>query len=194
MAQDVPGGAARGLSPPSYRPAAAASSANIKREAGATGGGLRRAYLEGVVAVVQRVLRARVAVGSETTGEVARGLCVLAAVEVGDDALKAIKMADKLAGLRVFPSEDGSKPFDRDVTQVGGGVLLVSNFTLAAHTTRGRRPSLEPAAKPGAARPIFDLLCDLLRDRVPHLASGRFGADMAVEITNDGPVTLIVRT
>lgn len=103
-------------------------------------------------------------------------------------------MAGKLAALRVFPDEAGEKAYDRDVRQVGGAVLLISNFTVAASCIQGRRPSLENAAPPQEAEPIFQLLSRLVREQGVQVELGRFGAMMQVELVNDGPVTFLLQT
>ena len=103
-------------------------------------------------------------------------------------------MAAKLASIRVFTDESGTKAYDRNVRQVGGGILLISNFTVAASCQEGRRPSLENAAPPADAQPLFDLLAQLLREHGIHLELGRFGAMMQVELVNDGPVTFLLRS
>lgn len=142
-----------------------------------------------MIAVVQRVTQARVLVGGDVVGSIDRGLVALVAVVRGDTDRDIEKIADKLVGLRVFPSDKGA--YDLDVRQVGGAVLLVSNFTVAADVTGGRRPSFVDAMPPGEAKPVFESLEAALRLRVP-VATGRFGAEMRVEIANDGPLTLIV--
>jgi D-tyrosyl-tRNA(Tyr) deacylase len=142
-----------------------------------------------MIAVVQRVTHARVVVADTVVGEIDRGLAVLVAVVRGDTTADIIKIADKLVALRVFPSAAGA--YDQDVRQVGGSVLLVSNFTVAADVTGGRRPSFIEAMPPAEAKPKFEELEAALRQRVPT-ATGTFGADMRVEIANDGPLTLIV--
>lgn len=128
-------------------------------------------------------------VGEDTVGEIGGGLAVLLAVVRGDTRVDIQKIADKLVALRIFPSANGA--YDLDVCQVGGAVLLVSNFTVAADVTGGRRPSFSKAMSPSEAKPLFDELVAELQPRVP-VATGEFGADMSVEITNDGPLTLIV--
>jgi D-tyrosyl-tRNA(Tyr) deacylase len=147
-----------------------------------------------MIAVVQRVLDARVVVEGRTVGQIAHGLVVLAAVEKDDTPADVEWTAKKLVDLRIFRSEDGEKHFDRDVTQVGGGILLVSNFTVAGETKKGRRPSLEAAAEPKRGRELFSLLVDAVKALNVTLATGEFGADMKVTLTNDGPVTFLVKS
>lgn len=148
-----------------------------------------------MIAVVQRVLEGRVVVDGRTVGEIGHGLLVLAAVERDDQPAEIEWTAAKLAGLRIFRSEDGTKHFDRDVKQVGGGLLLVSNFTVAAETRKGRRPSLEGAASPERGREMFELFFEAVRrESGVRVETGEFGADMKVSLVNDGPVTFIVRS
>lgn len=145
-----------------------------------------------MIAVVQRVERASVVVDGTTVGAIARGLTALVSV-VRDDLDRDVAwMANKLAGLRVFPSEKGE--YDCDVRDAGGGILLVSNFTVAADCSAGRRPSFIRAMPPDLARPIFDRLIAAVAALNVPVATGVFGADMRVEIVNDGPLTLIVNS
>ena len=127
-------------------------------------------------------------------GQISGGLLALVAVERTDAEPQARWMAAKLATIRAFPDQAGTRAFDRDVRQVGGGVLLVSNFTLAASCDRGRRPSLADAAPPGEAQSTIDLLAGMLREQGVHVELGQFGATMQVELVNDGPVTFLLRT
>ena len=145
-----------------------------------------------MIAIVQRVKSGRVTVAGQVVGEIGVGMVVLAAVHADDTSADVGWMAAKIATLRIFPSEDGEKYFDRDVKAVGGGVLLISNFTVAAETQSGRRPSLSPAASPEAARPIFEELLRVTRAQGVTVATGEFGADMLVDIANDGPVTFLL--
>ena len=147
-----------------------------------------------MIAVVQRVLRGSVTVAGETVGQIGQGMVVLAAIEKGDTDAQAEWMAGKLAALRIFRDANGEKHFDRDVTEIGGAILLVSNFTVAARTAKGRRPSLDGAAPPEEGRVMFEKLVELVRSRGIPTETGRFGADMQVEIVNDGPATFIVKS
>lgn len=147
-----------------------------------------------MIAVVQRVLRGKVMVGGYVAGEIRKGLLVLAAVEVGDGAAEVRWMAAKLTTMRIFRSADGSKYFDQDVKQIGGSILLVSNFTVAAETASGRRPSLSNAAPPPEGRVIFDQLVAAVRQQGVPVETGRFGEEMEVELVNDGPVTFLVES
>lgn len=123
-------------------------------------------------------------------GEIGAGLCVLVAVERDDTDQDVTWMAGKLATLRVF--RYGDKYFDLDVKQISGGILLVSNFTVAADTSSGRRPGLSPAAAPDVGRVYFDKLVAAVRALDVPVQTGQFGAEMKVDIANDGPVTLVV--
>jgi D-tyrosyl-tRNA(Tyr) deacylase len=141
-------------------------------------------------AVVQRVAGARVRVGGETAGEIGAGLCVLLGVGRGDGASEASRLAGKVARLRVFEDDDGR--FDRSLLDVGGAALVVSQFTLLGDTARGNRPSFNEAARPEKAEPIYEAFCEELRRLGVEAATGVFGARMALELVNDGPVTVIL--
>ena len=143
-----------------------------------------------MIAVVQRVTDARVVVDGDVVGQIGRGMLVLAAVHADDSAEDIEWTANKLVGLRIFRNAD--RHFDLDIRQVGGGVLLVSNFTVAGQTRKGRRPSLDAAAPPETGAKLFDGLVCAVRSLGVSVATGQFGADMAVTLTNDGPVTFIV--
>jgi D-tyrosyl-tRNA(Tyr) deacylase len=143
-----------------------------------------------VRAVVQRVREARVLVDGETVGEVGAGLCVLLGVAEDDDETAAQRLAAKVARLRVFENEEGR--FDRSLTDVGGGALVVSQFTLIADTTKGNRPSFTEAARPERAEPLYETFCAALEREGIEVARGRFGARMVVEISGDGPVTVVL--
>lgn len=137
--------------------------------------------------VVQRVGRARVTVGGEEVGAIERGLLALVGVMEGDETEDARWLEHKLLSLRVFEDEAGK--MNRSVKDIGGQLLLVSQFTLAADVGKGARPSFVQAMHPAQARPMFDALVESLRQAVP-VATGTFGAHMQVELVNDGPVTL----
>jgi len=143
-----------------------------------------------VRAVIQRVSRARVRVDERVTGEIGAGLLVLVGAGHGDGETEAAWLAQKIAEIRIFPSE--GKPIDRSVEDVGGAVLIVSQFTLYADTRRGRRPGFTGAAAPEIAAPLVGRVCVLLRERGLTVAEGEFGAHMHVELTNDGPVTIVL--
>jgi D-tyrosyl-tRNA(Tyr) deacylase len=143
-------------------------------------------------AVVQRVGGARVRIDGEVVGEVGRGLLVLLGVTHADTDEQARWLADKVVGLRLFPDEHGK--MNRGVADVGGGVLVVSQFTLYGDCTKGRRPSFIDAAPPEIAVPRYEAFVNAVKALGVPTATGRFGAMMQVELTNDGPVTLIVDT
>ena len=145
-----------------------------------------------MIAVVQRVLEASVTVEGSVVGRIGGGMLVLAAVKKSDTEADVAWVANKLTTLRMFRSADGSKHFDLDVKAVGGGILLVSNFTVAGRTRQGRRPSLDDAAGPETGRKLFDELVGRVRDTGVACETGRFGADMKVALVNDGPVTFVV--
>lgn len=140
--------------------------------------------------VLQRVASARVEVDGERLGAIGHGLLVLAGVEAGDGEAQVAAAADKLLGLRVF--EDDRGRMNLDLVQAGGAVLLVSQFTLAASTDRGRRPSFDRAAPPERARPLLESLAARLAAAGVGVETGRFGAHMSVELVNDGPVTFVL--
>ena len=137
-------------------------------------------------AVVQRVSRARVTPG----GGIGPGLCVLLGVAGGDGEEQAARLAGKVARLRIFPDDSGR--FDRSVVDVGGGALVVSQFTLIADTAKGNRPSFADAAPPGQAEALYERFCSELRDLDVPVETGVFGAKMEVELVNDGPVTIVL--
>jgi D-tyrosyl-tRNA(Tyr) deacylase len=141
-------------------------------------------------AVVQRVVEARVRVGGAVAGEIGPGLCVLLGVARGDSSAAADRLAAKIARLRVFADEAGK--FDRSLLDAGGGALVVSQFTLLADTAKGNRPSFTGAAPPDEAVPVYERLCAALRELGIEVATGVFGAKMAVELVNDGPVTIVL--
>jgi len=145
-----------------------------------------------MICVVQRVIDARVEVLDKIVGKIGPGMLVLAAVERGDTSADVEWIAGKLVSMRIFRAVD--KHFDIDVSQAGGSILLVSNFTVAAMTRKGRRPSFDQAAEPAQAQNIFDELVRAVRASGVEVQAGEFGADMKVTSTNDGPATFIVQT
>lgn len=140
-------------------------------------------------AVVQRVTEASVTVDGETIGRIGTGLCVLLGVSTSDTEADADYIADKLAVLRIFDDENGVS--NRSVLDVGGAILLISQFTLLGDARKGRRPSYIFAARPEAAIPLYERCVSRLRESVP-VETGRFGADMLVSIQNDGPFTILL--
>jgi D-tyrosyl-tRNA(Tyr) deacylase len=141
--------------------------------------------------VVQRVARAQVRVGGELVASIEHGLLLLVGVEKGDAEADADATARKIAALRMFP---GKTPMDLTTGQVGGACLVVSQFTLCASLAKGNRPSFEPAEAPARAEPLYLRVADGLRAAGLPVQTGRFGADMAVDLLNDGPVTFLVTT
>jgi D-tyrosyl-tRNA(Tyr) deacylase len=141
-------------------------------------------------AVVQRVSRAQVTVDQQIVGEIQRGLLVLLGVTHTDTAEQARWLAEKIAGLRIF--EDDAGKMNRDVTEIGGAILVVSQFTLYGNAQKGRRPSFVDAARPEQAIPLHEDFIQALRALGIPTETGTFGAMMQVELVNDGPVTLIV--
>ena len=137
-------------------------------------------------AVVQRVSRARVTPG----GEIGRGLCMLLGIARADGEEDAARLAGKVARLRIFPDEDGR--FDRSILDVAGAALVVSQFTLIAETAKGNRPSFVEAAPPKQAKSLYERFCDELRGLGVPVETGVFGANMEVELVNDGPVTIVL--
>ena len=142
-------------------------------------------------AVIQRVTSARVRVGERVTGAIDRGLLVLLGVGRGDTMADVQYVAGKIRDLRVFESDAG-KPMDRSVVEVGGSVLVVSQFTLYGDVRKGRRPSFDEAAAPEDARNLYDALVRELRAVHLPVSTGEFQAMMHVELVNDGPVTMLV--
>jgi D-tyrosyl-tRNA(Tyr) deacylase len=140
--------------------------------------------------VIQRVSQASVRVAGDTVGAIGHGLVVLLGVERGDGVEAAVRLAGKVARLRVFENEDGK--FDRSLVDVAGTALVVSQFTLIADTAKGNRPSFSHAAPPEEAAPLVDSFSDALRAEGVPVQTGVFGARMAVSLVNDGPVTIVL--
>lgn len=175
-----------------------------------------------MIAVVQRVSEARVKVprtpsgasplpaapacgteseadgqaGWEVVGEIRRGLCVLLGVERSDGEPEAVAMAAKLVKLRIFPTSDGPEgdgKMNRSVVDIGGGILVISQFTLVGDTSGGNRPSFTNAAPPDVAEPLYERVVRAIRESGVQTATGRFRTHMSVSIVNEGPVTILVR-
>lgn len=144
-----------------------------------------------MIALLQRVTSASVTVDGETVGAIDAGLLVLVAVEPGDGGTQAQRMCERLLGYRVFP--DHADRMNLSLADTGGGLLLVPQFTLAADTRKGMRPSFTTAASPEEGRRWFERLVELARAAHPRVATGRFGAHMQVLLINDGPVTFMLR-
>ncbi len=161
------------------------------RCAGCHGLAVRR-YAPPMRAVVQRVSEASVQCDGRITGAIGRGLLVLAAVEAGDGEPQRRWMADKLVNLRVFPDEQGK--MNLSLLDIRGAILLVSNFTVAGDTRKGRRPGFDRAMKPPEAEHEFARLLDAVRTLGVEVHTGVFGGDMKVSLVNDGPVTLVIES
>jgi len=147
-----------------------------------------------MIALLQRVLEAKVVVDERIVGQIGHGILALVAV-AGDDTAEDVQwMANKLASIRMFRAADGQKHFELDVREVNGSILLVSQFTLAAQTKKGRRPSFENAAAPEIGRKFFDELVKAVAALNIPVATGQFAADMKVSLVNDGPVTFILNS
>ena len=140
-----------------------------------------------MIALIQRVLEARVTLAGKTVGEIGPGLLALLAVEKGDAPANAARMVERLLGYRVFSDAEGR--MNLSLADTGGELLLVSQFTLAADTTKGMRPSFTPAAEPEDAEYLFNEVVALAKRRHPKVATGVFGAEMSVSLINHGPVT-----
>ena len=147
-----------------------------------------------MLCLIQRVTRASVAVDGDSIGAIGAigpGLLALVGVEPGDDTPQVERMATRLLGYRVFADDAGR--MNRALSDTGGGLLLVSQFTLAADTRSGMRPGFSTAAAPAEAEVVFDRLVAMCRERHPVVETGRFGAHMEISLVNDGPVTFLLR-
>ena len=140
--------------------------------------------------VVQRVAYSNVVVEGETVGKIEKGFMVLVGAEDGDTEADVSYCADKISGLRIFEDEQGK--MNLSVQDVGGSVLMVSQFTLLGDARHGKRPSFIRAARPEAAEPMFEQLCKKVRDKGIHVETGRFRTHMEVTLMNDGPVTILL--
>lgn len=140
-----------------------------------------------MIALIQRVSQASVTIAGTPVGEIGAGLLALVGVQSGDTQAQADRLLERICSYRIFPDEAGR--MNRSLADTGGGLLLVPQFTLAADTRKGNRPSFTPAAPPDEGERLFEHLAGAARQRHPTVATGRFGADMQVTLTNDGPVT-----
>lgn len=140
-----------------------------------------------MIALVQRVTVARVEIAGELVGAIGRGILALVCVERGDGEADAARLAERVAGYRIFP--DGEGRMNLSLADIGGGLLAVPQFTLAADTRKGMRAGFSTAAAPADGERLFERFVALARDRLATVRSGRFGADMQVSLVNDGPVT-----
>ena len=145
-----------------------------------------------MIGLLQRVTRARVEVDGRLIGEISHGLLVLVCAERGDSESQADRLLERLLSYRVFSDADGK--MNLSLKDVHGGLLLVPQFTLAADTRKGTRPSFTPAAPPDIGKRLFDYMTERARQAYSPVATGQFGADMQVSLTNDGPVTIWLRT
>ena len=141
-----------------------------------------------MLALLQRVRQARVEIDGAVVGAIGQGLLVLVCAEPADTPATAARLVDKLLRLRVFADHAGK--MNRSVQDLAGGLLIVSQFTLAADTSSGNRPGFSAAAPPALARALYDEVLRLARERHPQVAAGVFGADMQIHLVNDGPVTI----
>lgn len=140
--------------------------------------------------LLQRVSQASVEIAGVVTGQIGRGYCLLVGFTHGDSPVEAEWMAGKICGLRLFPDDEGK--MNRDLRDVGGAILVVSQFTLYGDVAKGRRPSFNEAACPETATPLYKAFCSMLAASGFEVATGRFGAEMLLKIHNDGPVTLML--
>ncbi len=145
-----------------------------------------------MIGLLQRVTEARVVVANETIGEIGTGLLVLVGVEKGDIQAQADRLLERLLGYRVFADEDDK--MNLSLRDMGGGLLLVPQFTLAADTQKGARPSFSSAAVPEDGKRLFEYFLNQAQNSHSHVASGQFGANMQVSLVNDGPVTFWLQT
>ena len=144
-------------------------------------------------AILQRVSNARVDIENKTVGQIDKGFLILLGVENGDEQRDADVLAAKISGLRIFTDENNK--MNLSLTDVGGGVLVISNFTLCADCSHGRRPSFIAAARPETAEPLYEYFCRKMTDNgISRVEKGVFGADMQVSLTNDGPVTIEINS
>lgn len=144
-----------------------------------------------MIALLQRVIKAQVFVEQEVIADIGSGLAVLVGIERGDAKPQAARLVERLLSYRVFADSKGQ--MNLSLTDRGGGLLLIPQFTLAADTARGTRPSFTPAAAPALGRQLFDYLAAQAKTLYPETATGRFGAHMQVSLINDGPVTFTLR-
>ncbi len=147
-----------------------------------------------MIALLQRVSRSWVEVDGKTVGGIGRGLNILLGVEKGDTEEDINLLVEKIVNLRIFPSEDGKKDFDRSVVDINGEILVVSQFTLPASLRKGRRPSFDRSERPERAKELYEKFIKALREKNLKVETGIFGADMKVYIENDGPVTFILKS
>jgi len=145
-----------------------------------------------MIGLLQRVTSAKVEIGGETVGAIDTGLMVLVGVERDDDEARASRLAERLLSYRVFPDDAGR--MNRSLADIGGGLLLVPQFTLVADTQKGTRPGFSRGAPPELGKQLFERFVELCREQHSIVETGQFGADMQVSLTNDGPVTFWLQT
>lgn len=143
-----------------------------------------------MIAVLQRVKSASVIADGVPSGACGAGFLILLGVLDGDGEAEALLLADKIAKFRIFSDENGK--MNLSLGDIGGGVLIVSNFTLGANYSHGNRPDFMASAHPSVAEPLYEYFVSLMRERVSHVATGVFGADMSIDMTADGPVTVVM--
>ncbi len=141
-----------------------------------------------MIAIIQRVQHASVTIDGAVTGACGKGFLILLGVAEGDTTHDAEILAEKIAKLRIF--EDEQEKMNLSLSDIGGELLVVPNFTLLASCRRGNRPDFMASARPETASPLFDYFCDYIGKTIPHVARGTFGADMQVALVNDGPITI----
>ena len=145
-----------------------------------------------MIALIQRVTEASVEIDGSVISSINKGLLVLIGIELSDSEPSALQLSKKILDLRVFDDDKGL--MNLSVSDIGGEVLVVPNFTLAADTSRGNRPGFSTALKPGLAKPLFDSLYNSIKAQLASTRQGRFGADMQVSLVNDGPITISLKT
>ena len=145
-----------------------------------------------MIALIQRVTEASVVIDGSVFSSINKGLLVLVGIELSDSELSALQLSKKILNLRVFDDDKGL--MNLSVSDIGGEVLVVPNFTLAADTSRGNRPGFSTALKPDLAKPLFDSLYKSIKAQLASTRQGKFGADMQVSLVNDGPITISLKT
>jgi D-tyrosyl-tRNA(Tyr) deacylase len=145
-----------------------------------------------MIALIQRVTEASVVIDGSVFSSINKGLLVLIGIELSDSEPSVLQLSKKILNLRVFDDDKGL--MNLSVSDIGGEVLVVPNFTLAADTSRGNRPGFSTALKPGLAKPLFDSLYNSIKAQLASTRQGRFGADMQVSLVNDGPITISLKT
>ncbi len=140
-----------------------------------------------MIGLIQRVCSAHVDIDNQTVGRIGRGILALIGVQPHDTTQNAVRLLERMLNYRIFPDDEGK--MNLSLRDINGGLLLVPQFTLAADTRKGNRPSFTSAAPPAHGQKLFAFLCECAREQWPHTAQGQFGADMQVSLVNDGPVT-----